>query len=80
MQGFGQAGAPVCCHVTCCRRAAQVRVATSQDLKEQVGSKVFFDLVDFEQARPGLPPVLWYSLFPQVVFHASSATTANSLL
>ena len=35
--------------------APQVRVATSKDLKEQVGSKVFFDLVDFEQARPGMP-------------------------
>ena len=36
-----------------CLSALQVRVATSKDLKEQVGSKVFFDLVDFEQARPG---------------------------
>ena len=30
-------------------------MATSKDLKEQVGSKVFFDLVDFEQARPSTP-------------------------
>jgi len=29
-----------------------VRAATSKDLKEQIGSKVFFDLIDFEQARP----------------------------
>lgn len=31
--------------------SVQVRVATSKDLREQVGSKVFFDLVNFEQAR-----------------------------
>ncbi|KAK9819401.1 hypothetical protein WJX81_005916 [Elliptochloris bilobata] len=29
----------------------QVRVATSKDLKELIGSKVFFDLVDFEQVK-----------------------------
>jgi len=28
-----------------------VRAATSKDLKEQIGSKVFFDVIDFEQAR-----------------------------
>ena len=36
--------------------SVQVRVATSKDLREQVGSKVFFDLVDFEQARTPTGP------------------------
>ena len=54
----------MCAHAACSGGAqlsrlhvAQVRVATSKDLKEQVGSKVFFDLVDFEHARPSAPPV-----------------------